>query len=262
MKSRAARLQSSRKRKTLVNKVIRCFYLTAVLCFVALIVFCVKNWLKTSAAFNVEKIEISGNNILRREEILTLANLKLQERIFDIDLAAVEKRICGHPFVKEVSVVRSFPATLRIYIIERQPIAVLNSGELLYLDSEGTLLPQVPGKYYDLPIITGAHRSGAQFGEQITSPKVLQAIGFLEIIEAANPSFSRKVSELYLASPKGLILYITGKKVPIVVGQGDYPTKLHYLEAILSHIHSQAAWNNILSIDLRFKGQVVVKEKS
>lgn len=262
-KSRALRLKSSRKRKALVKKVMRFLCLAAVLCLVALIVFCVKNWLKTSAAFNVEKIEIRGNNILTREEILALANLKTPQRIFDIDLAAMEKRIQRHPFVKEVSVVRSFPATLKIYVIEREPIVSLSSSkELLYLDSHGYLLPHLSEKYYDLPIITGTQKPKVGLGEQINSERILQAIRFLRVIKATEPSLFSKISEINLASSKGMILYITGNKIPIIFGQNEYRTKVQYLKAILNHIQSQGNWDNIVSIDLRFKGQVVVKGKS
>ena len=57
--------------------------------------------------------------------------------MWDVDLGAARLAVLDHPWVRRASVDRVWPSTVRITIEERTPVALLNYGEMYYIDEQG-----------------------------------------------------------------------------------------------------------------------------
>ena len=101
-------------------------------------------------------IRVEGNQIVTTAEILKLADVPKNQKLYDIDLYAVQKRIRGNAFIGVATVNREVPNQIVISIVERVPVAAILTDRLLYLDPDGVVLPPVRSELiFDLPVVTG-----------------------------------------------------------------------------------------------------------
>ncbi|MBD3226112.1 MAG: FtsQ-type POTRA domain-containing protein, partial [Caldithrix sp.] len=105
-------------------------------------------------AFELSNIEIRGNDILSRSDVLAMCGLKEEQELLKIRPLDLVKKLKQSYYIKGAAVVRSLPATLRITIVEREPIAFIYGKGLNLITSSGYLLP-VPqnDKRWNLPFI-------------------------------------------------------------------------------------------------------------
>ncbi|MGE0615385.1 MAG: cell division protein FtsQ/DivIB [Bacteriovoracia bacterium] len=94
------------------------------------------------------------------------------DNLFDLDLRAIERRILSQVWIREVTLEKKFPQTLRIAIKLRDPVALFQGadGNLHYLDSNGALFSQADsGILSDLPVVTGVPESDTDLTRKILS---------------------------------------------------------------------------------------------
>ncbi len=113
--------------------------------------------LGTSRLFALEQIEVDGASRCAPEEIrATLAPLSGQNLLaFSLEEAA--ERVRAIPRVREASIKRVFPHTLRVTIVERTPAArAVLDGTVQIVDDTGAVLgPVGPELADDLPVLVG-----------------------------------------------------------------------------------------------------------
>jgi cell division protein FtsQ len=89
----------------------------------------------------VKRVTIEGNRIVETAELLQLIKVAKNTQLQEIDLMAVRRDIMSHHFIKDAVVERDLPATLKVTVRERVPLAIINSTEIQYLDEDGVVLP-------------------------------------------------------------------------------------------------------------------------
>ncbi|NGZ99988.1 FtsQ-type POTRA domain-containing protein [Nocardioides sp. W3-2-3] len=105
-----------------------------------------------------------------------------------VDLDAIEKRVKSLSAVKDVDVSRKWPHDVRIEIVERKPIAVLDLGtKVLALDADGTSFAAPARKREGLPRIrvgSGADKDALREGAAVVaalSPEVARLVDHVEV---------------------------------------------------------------------------------
>ena len=101
-------------KKSFVHALCVLFFIGCVSFFVWQIGTGYTNWLDTSKTFDIQKIEIEGNDLLPEEDILKLAGITPAMSIWDVDLEKSEKKIGHNAFVTSVQLERFFPDRLHI----------------------------------------------------------------------------------------------------------------------------------------------------
>ena len=223
-----------------------------------LIIDAYRKWIDRSNTFHTRKIEIWGNEILSETEIMTLGGLSPKASVWDIDLCSVAEKIGSNAFVESVEIERLLPDIVRIQIMEKQPIALLNvNGQFFCVDREGLILPSKPGKLYDHPVLSGEFRGGVSLGKRAGGQLVQDGLEFLMFVLDQRPEMYSRISEVVVGRSEGLILYTSSKGIPVRIGDEYYIDKINYLEAILDKLHGDGL-SLIKYIDLRFEDQVIV----
>ena len=217
------------------------------------------SWIAESKTFHTRRIEVSGNELLTKDEILHLGGVTPRSSIWNRDLCQVTEGIQRNPFVESVEAERLLPDVLRIQITEKRPVALLNlQGMFFCIDGDGLVLPSKPGKLYDLPVISGDFQGGVSVGSRAGGKLVRDGLGFLMYVFRSRPEMYSRISEVVVGRPEGLVLYTSKAGVPVRVGTGGYNRKIRYLEAILDKLVANQNLSRVHYIDLRFEGQVVV----
>lgn len=215
-------------------------------------------WIKTSDSFIIQKVSITGNELVSKVDINKWIEFDSSKTIWEIDLPASENRIKDNTFTEKVCISRRFPNELHVLIKEKTPVALLNFQGILYcMNNEGLILPSKPGKMYDLPVLSGPFEGGVSVGQQVTGELVKDGIKLLQMLIDFNPVLYSNISEIILGRQQGIVAY-TNQAVPIWFGESIAKQKLFNLEAILVQLNKQNEMKAVRYIDLRFRGQVVV----
>jgi cell division protein FtsQ len=209
----------------------------------------------------VQRVTVEGNRIVETAEIMQLVRIQKNTQLQDIDLTAVRKDILSHHFIKDAVVERDLPATLKITITERLPLAIVNSAEILYLDEDGVVLPHsISKQLFDLPVLSGISPEIALApGGTINNPDVHEALQILATSKLVSKELYHLISEVRLRSGGDIVLYAAEWGVPIIFGRGDIANKLVRLEAFWNDIVREKGSQRLQYVDLRFDDQVVVR---
>jgi len=104
-------------------------------------------WGRSSSAFAVERIELSGaRRVSAARAAKTLRAEFLGDNLFGVRAAQVAAALKSFPYFAHVEIDRDFPNTLRVRIVEYRPAAVLFSrGRWYVVSREGRVLLRLRG---------------------------------------------------------------------------------------------------------------------
>ena len=213
------------------------------------------------ANLKVKRVTVEGNRIVETAEITQLIKVPKNTQLQDVDLMAVRRDILSHHFIKEVVVERDLPATLKVTIKERVPLAIINTTEILYLDEDGVVLPHSMSKQlFDLPVLTGMPEGiSLTPGAMIKHPDIQEALQILATSRLVNKDLYHMISEVRLRNGGDIVLYAAEWGVPIIFGRGEIANKLVRLESFWNSVVREHGSHDLQYVDLRFDDQVVVR---
>lgn len=197
--------------------------------------------LTRSAALDVDRVAVSGVGRTGEAVILDLAGIRIGSPMVDLDAGSVEQRLAGLAWVDQVSVARSWPATVEITVTRRAPVAVDPNGVMV--DAEGRVLgADVPGDHGTLPAVPVAFGQPGSVVDRHDRP-VIEAIAAIPASLEGEVVEGRRVgSDVVLELRDGITVRI-----------GDstrLPAKFVAVEALLE----QADRSTIDKIDVRQPG--------
>lgn len=209
----------------------------------------------------VRRVTIEGNRIVETAEITQLIKVPKNAQLQDVDLMTVRRDILSHHFIKDVVVERDLPATLKVTVKERIPLAIINSSEILYLDEDGVVLPHsISKQLFDLPVLTGMPEGMALTpGTMIKHPDIHEALQILADSKLVSKDLYHLISEVRLRNGGDIVLYAAEWGVPIIFGRGEIASTLVRLEAFWNSTVRERGSDNLQYVDLRFDDQVVVR---
>jgi len=224
---------------------------------------------------NVEfdKITISGNYSLSKQEILSFAKLSEDSvvNIEELNLKTIQDRISKNPEIKKVFVSKVPPSELKIEIIEKRPVALINSeNELKLIDEELEVFSfKNYQKIYDLPVVTGYQTGRIQIMDSMKNVNNLKTALFI-ILNSFRKSKTlyNMISEINIADSSKIIVYSNEKSAQFYfpkytdknINDNSYQKELLNTLVKFNAFHIQkAVKENIDYVDLRFNGQVIVK---
>jgi cell division protein FtsQ len=208
-----------------------------------------------------EQIDVIGNRVVQREDILKLFVHDRNRGVLRIPLDARRAQIQELPWVEEASVQRILPNHLRVEITERTPIAFFrNRTELTLVDAHGVLLDRAEGEDFHFPIVTGLSESTPR-EEREKRMQTYQE--FMKDVDLVKSGSSDRISEMDLGNARDLKAVITGlapgdaaQAVTVHFGQNDFTGK--YRTLVENFAQWQANAGRVQSIDLQYSRQVVV----
>ena len=208
------------------------------------------------------KIIIYGEKILQEDDYKRYI---LENKNIEID--SISFLLEKHPYIKAARVSIQYPETIRVDILEREPIAVLHVKELqiFLIDNQGYIMPDYKRRTnLSLPILSNLNpeKELYQIGKEVLSLKVKEYIKYLKIINKKYPVFYKKLSELYLKDDQNLTLVLNDyMPTKIFLGNKDIEQKLMILGSFVQHTKDKKNLSDYKYIDIRYDNQVVAMEK-
>jgi cell division septal protein FtsQ len=220
-----------------------------------------KNFLE-NPQYELRVIKLSPNNAFDESDVVTIADIPLNESIFGISLSKVEECLRARPEITSATVTRELPGTIRIDVTVRQPFAWIEcrarqmegrSREKGYLiDREGVLY-RCPALQYDaavvLPVIVIATEEAGLLvpGERIESKTMKRSLRLLTIAEPMTRSDLPWIDSVEPYQPWAMKVW-TRDGIEAIFGLEDHQVQMENL--FLSMKHAREKGLHIASINL------------
>lgn len=211
-----------------------------------------------SSTMTVTNVRFTGNHFVAQQD---LEKIKVPTGISpdSMDFAQIMNRFEKLSYVRRADISVQPNGNLLVTIQERQPIAMLADGEKkIYVDREGVRLPIRLGKTVDVPILYGFQ--AAPMTDTLDSKAFKTTAQFLTSIRN-RPASDATISEVAWTQKEGIVALTNQNGVKLIFGKGDFDTRLRNWEAFYGEVVKQKGIETMRSIDLRFQGQIVTRER-
>ena len=221
-------------------------------------------WANYRQTFTVDAIRFSGLEILEKETVKKMISNLENQSIHDVNMGEMAQIIESNPFIKAARISRHFPNQIKINIIERKPLAMLNMESALMIDNEAVVLPNHPyAESALIPILSGFNNAKDLYpeGEQTYSVKVKEAIKILNQLSNHYPKLYDEVSELTLNKDDEYVIILADRPTKVILGKSDIIPKLNILKSFDKALGERQLTDYRL-LDMRYKKQLIAREWS
>lgn len=210
---------------------------------VAVVAACVT--LYRSPVFSVTRVEVVGNSNLTREAILARAAVPPDATLIRFPAEEIADRVGSDPWVGSVTVSRVFPDGMRIRVVERRAVAMVDSGAAFWLvDGEGLVIAQRSAEQTSTSIVVrDVPGLDPKPGRRTSSEPLLNAV---RVIAGLSAGVMKTVRSISAPTVDGTTLY-TSDKVEIVVGEA---AELSKKDVLIRRILEEQG-GKLVSIDVR-----------
>lgn len=211
--------------------------------------------------FQIEKINISGQNKISQDSISSIIENKLEQKIiffktksiFLINLKKIKEEILDEiAQIGEVEIKRQFPDTLNAVVAEREEVAVWCQNEKCFLtDKEGIIFEEKESPEEDLIKITDKEKTNTLlFGEEVIAKDDLEKL--LKIASKLKSDLKIPVKD-FLVSSEGTLTLLTEENWEIYFTlKNDIDWQITKLGAVLEEKIPPERRKDLEYIELRF----------
>lgn len=123
--------------------------------------------LVVSPVFALRTVDVTGNSVLSREDVIEVAGVKLGENVIFLSTDQLATRLMTDPWVAGATVVKSLPSTISVDIRERRGAAVVKASDGFLLVAEDGRILAAARASKGLPVILGVR--GGSIGQVLPS---------------------------------------------------------------------------------------------
>ncbi len=201
-------------------------------------------------AFEIKSIDVQTDGIIAVEQLRRWTGVRIGDNLLALDLARVKRDLEMISLVESTSVERLLPHTLRLRIVEREPLAQLvvlrprpSSGierAVFQVDADGYVIVPLDSRQRgaapavsdeQLPVIAGQNPGEVQAGRRLESPSAQAALRFLAAFDRSPMAGLVDLKRVDVCSPDVLVV-TTGQGSEITFGLADHDRQLRRWQAI------------------------------
>ena len=162
--------------------------------------------LTRTPVFDVDEVRVDGATQTPRDDILRAGGLLDHPQLADVKPPAVATRLERLPWIQEARVVRHWPGTVQVTLVERTPVATLPAatGGWALVDGSGRILGITPEATPGI-VQLGTAPAPAP-GEQVP----VETLGALAVLDALPPSLSERVNGLTISDDGVIDVHAVG----------------------------------------------------
>jgi cell division protein FtsQ len=176
---------------------------------VAVLAIGVSAWVVvTSALFDIQKIDVRGNQRLSDGEVVSLSGVRLGNNLLTLPLEKIRGSLMRSPWIASADAIRSLPSTLVLQVTERSAVAwVRDPGGYAALAGDGIVVDRGTGSPEGL-VSLGSTGSSVPVGRRVRG---LDAQ--LRVTASLDPALRRTVEEAKVVGDEVELLLAEGAKV-------------------------------------------------
>lgn len=206
-----------------------------------------------SSLFNVQKIEVTGNDRISDEMIISLSGLELHKNIFTFNKLSVIDKIKENAYIKKVKISRKLPDTVKITVQENVPRYMIQIADsYAYINNQGYIL-EISTEKENMPIITGVSTdlSGIKEGERINVEDLKKMDMVIKICEIAKSNDLKElITKIDISDDRNYTIVLETEGKTVYLGDcSDLNTRMLYLKSVLE-ASSGKSGEIFLNVDL------------
>lgn len=210
-----------------------------------------------TSTMKVQEVYYEGNHLVSEEKLRSI-DIPTGIHPDSLNTLHIIKQFETIPYVDRAAFDIEPSGDVTIRITERQPVAMLVDGNRkVYVDSEGIRLPVSLGGSVNVPLLYGF--SAGPIGDTLKSSSFKAASDFLVQLREKTVS-DATISEVAWTD-NGIVALTNQNGVKLIFGKENFATRLRNWEAFYAKIIKQKGIERMRSIDMRFQGQIVTREK-
>ena len=197
----------------------------------------------TSPIFNIQKIEVNGNEKISKETVISLSDIKEETNIFRNSKSVIAEKIKSNPYIDKVEIKRNLPDTIQITVEERKiayQIKVIDS--FVYIDYQGYILEKSSNDA-KVPIIEGLHTTTDELlkNARLSDSDISKLNIILKIVDNAKSlDIYNIITKIIIQNNEYQIYFDSSNKTAYLGDETDITNKMLYVEAILNNEKTKA----------------------
>ena len=216
--------------------------------------------LTQSSYFSAKTITVEGNVRVKTEKILRMSRIGIGDNILAMNLRLLQKRILNNPWIAEVSLERELPDTVRIFVGEYTPAAIVNFDQDYYVSTTGEIIKAADDSdRIDVPLLTGF--TLADFAPEGAARSPV-ATAFLKVVQLSQLDGSvlpiHDIERIDIDPHMGVTLSAFENRIAIKLGQAGYTEKFNRIRDMVAYLRQGKHLKHVACIDLNDLNRVVV----
>lgn len=204
--------------------------------------------LEFSKIIVLKKVEVEGNRMLAWENVLTAAKIELGVPMIDLDVKKIQESLERLDLVQSAEVHRSIPATLKIRLVEAQPLFMESGtkGWEVYSD-KGTRVPFRQDLGMQLPVV-------------LSNSKVerKRAVKFLCKMRMADPELFSQASQVVVRSDQNAMeVFFRNARHKVYFAPDGALDAFYQYRLLVQSLGKEL--QGAMIVDMRFPGLAVAK---
>ena len=197
-----------------------------------------------SPLFNIKTIEVEGNELISKNEIISLSQIQIDENTFKLNKRKIIKQIKENAYIDEVTIARKLPSNIIIKVEERKPAYLLEyAGSYIYLDKQGYML-EINTEKLELPILQGASTETSDFavGNRLCEEDLEKLSSLIKIMELAKINeISNLITRIDIENKQNIkLIFETKDKIAYLGDSTNLIDKIPLVKKILEENESKA----------------------
>jgi len=219
-------------------------------------------------AFRVQRVEVSGARYMSPQAALAATGITDSSSVFD-DLGDWADGLRSERLVAEVRVHRRLPGTLRIDLVEAEPIALVRTPALRPVDARGRLLPiELAGQDMDVPVIIDRTSIGE---DSVVDAGTARLIAGLLDVRSRDAGLAGSISEVGYAPGGGLVFILRSPRfAEVLLPEAVSERTMQQIRLAMDHLRSEdreagsksGALERLARIDARYADELFVTLRS
>ena len=195
-------------------------------------------------AFAIEEIDVQTDGVIAVDQLRRWMGVKAGQNLLALDLARVKRDLELVPLVQSVAVERILPRTLRIRVVEREPLAQINVPQprssggveiaVYQLDADGWVMVPLDSHQRanasnpsaeQLPVVSGINPNELQPGRRIEAAQVQAALQLIVAFEHSPMAGLVDLKRIDVSAPE-VLLVTTGQGSEVTLALQDLDQQL------------------------------------
>lgn len=193
--------------------------------------------LLSSSLFNITAIDVTGNNKLSVEEVISLSQIQKHTNLFKMNKSQSIENIKQNAYIENVSISRKLPNKIDIKIEERIPKYMLQFADsYVYINNQGYML-EISNEKLEIPILIGISTdlSNIKPGNRINIEDLKKMNMVIKIFETASSNqIGNLITKIDISDDKNYTLILETEGKTVYLGDcSELNTRILYLKSIL-----------------------------